>query len=75
MALLLHERGLWDPVEPLPDAHPEVLQVRIDKEHAPLNTIPTDLRGPVLDICLEHADGAVVRNGRVWLPCESARGT
>jgi len=70
MARLLHERGLWNPEEALPDPHPEVLQVRIDKEAAPLNTIPTDLRGPVLDICLQHADGAVTRNGRVWLPCD-----
>ncbi len=70
MARLLHERGLWDASTPLPEAHPEILQVRLDKEHAPLNTLPTDLRGPVLDIFLQHADGAVVRNGRVWLPVD-----
>ena len=70
MALLLHDRGLWNPTEPLPEAHPEILQVRLDKEQAPLNTIPTDLRGAVLDICLQHADGAVVRNGRLWLPAD-----
>jgi mycofactocin system creatininase family protein len=70
MALLLHERGLWDTDQALPAPHPEVLQVRLDKEHAPLNTIPSDLRGPLLDIYLMHAEGAVVRNGRVWLPCD-----
>jgi creatinine amidohydrolase/Fe(II)-dependent formamide hydrolase-like protein len=73
MVRLLHERGLWAAEEPLPEAHPEVLQVRVDKEQAPLNTIPSDLREEVLDICLHHAHGAVIRNGRVWLPCDLTR--
>lgn len=70
MARLLSERGLWPQDAPLPEAHPEVLQVRIDKEHAPLTTIPTDLRARLLALCLQHADGAVRRHGRVWLPCD-----
>lgn len=70
MTLMLHERGLWGGDKALPAPHPEVLQVRIDKEHAPLTTVPTDLRGPLLRICLAHADGAVCRQGRVWLPCD-----
>ncbi|MBU0742364.1 creatininase family protein [bacterium] len=70
MILMLHERGLWRTDEPLPDAHPEVLQVRLDKDRAPLGTMPSDLRGPVLRLCLQHADGAVIRHGRVWLPCD-----
>jgi creatinine amidohydrolase/Fe(II)-dependent formamide hydrolase-like protein len=68
MANLLHERGLWETAATLPAPRPEIMQVRVDPERAPLNTLPTDLRGPVLDLCLQHADGAVVRNGRVWLP-------
>jgi creatinine amidohydrolase/Fe(II)-dependent formamide hydrolase-like protein len=70
MIRLLHERGLWQGDEPLPDAHPEILQIRVDAERAPLATMPSDLRGPVLRICLQHADGAVKRHGRVWLPCD-----
>nr|MEE4267403.1 creatininase family protein [Candidatus Krumholzibacteria bacterium] len=70
MALLLHERGLWDSEKALPAPHPEVLQLRLDKEHAPLTTMPTDLRGPVLDLCGQHAQGAVTRSGRMWVPCD-----
>jgi creatinine amidohydrolase/Fe(II)-dependent formamide hydrolase-like protein len=70
MTLMLHERGLWGTSEALPAPHPEVLQVRIDKDHAPLSTMPTSLRGPVLKICLQHANGAVSRTGRMWLPCD-----
>jgi creatinine amidohydrolase/Fe(II)-dependent formamide hydrolase-like protein len=70
MILLLHERGLWQGTEALPAAHPEVLQIRLDKEHAPLGTMPTELRGPVLRLCLQHARGAVKRHGRVWLACD-----
>ncbi|MEZ4388519.1 MAG: creatininase family protein [Candidatus Krumholzibacteriia bacterium] len=70
MILLLQERGLWRGDEPPAPAHPEVLQVRLDKDHAPLNTMPSDLRGPVLRLYLEHARGAVKRNGRVWLACD-----
>jgi creatinine amidohydrolase/Fe(II)-dependent formamide hydrolase-like protein len=47
-----------------------VLQLRLDKEHAPLGTMPTDLRGPVLRLCLQHARGAVKRHGRMWLACD-----
>jgi creatinine amidohydrolase/Fe(II)-dependent formamide hydrolase-like protein len=70
MVLLLHERGLWRDNGALPSAHPEVLQVRLDREHAPLGTMPTDLRGPVLRLCLQHARGAVKRHGRMWLACD-----
>ncbi|HUT77760.1 MAG TPA: creatininase family protein, partial [Polyangia bacterium] len=46
--------------------HPEVMKLRFDRERAPFDTIPRDLREPLYRILLEHADGAVQRNGRVW---------
>ncbi len=69
-AALLERRGLWPDGGPQPREHPEVLQIRIDKDHAPLNTAPTDLRERLLEIMLAHADGAVVRSGRLWLRCD-----
>jgi creatinine amidohydrolase/Fe(II)-dependent formamide hydrolase-like protein len=69
-AHLLGELGKWPDSGPPPREHPEVMQVRVDKEHAPLTTLPTDLRGKLLDIFLEHAQGTVVRSGRVWLRCD-----
>ncbi len=69
-ALLLRGLGRWPEDSATPRAHDEVLQLRIEKERAPLNTVPSDLRGPLLEIMLEHAQGAVVRSGRVWLRCD-----
>ncbi|HRX51638.1 MAG TPA: creatininase family protein [Candidatus Krumholzibacteria bacterium] len=68
MAHLLKGRGLWPANAPAPTPHPEVLDLRFDRDHAPLTTLPTDLRGPVLRLLLEHAGGAVFRTQRRWVP-------
>ncbi|GJM44376.1 MAG: hypothetical protein DHS20C21_12180 [Gemmatimonadota bacterium] len=46
--------------------HPEIRKVRIDAERSPLDGVPLDIRGPLLEIFLEHSDGAVRREGRRW---------
>jgi len=46
---------------------PEVMKLRFDSERSPLDTLPVDLRKPVIHLLLEHADGAVRKNGRVWI--------
>ncbi len=48
-------------------ARPEVMQVRIDRERSPVDAVPVDLRRRLYTIFLEHADGAIQRNGRVWV--------
>jgi len=48
----------------------EILKLRFDRKNAPLDTIPVDLRRPLLEICMAHADGAVRRVGRRWEPFE-----
>ena len=70
LAHLLQEQGrLEGPtlggVRPRP--HPEVLQVRIDRERSPLSTVPRDLLQPLARLFLEHSAGAVRRVGRVWV--------
>jgi hypothetical protein len=47
-------------------AHPEVVKLRFDQEHSPLDEIPSDLREKLLRIYLEHADGVVRRAGGAW---------
>lgn len=47
-------------------AHPEVLALRIDRERSPHEIIPSDLRKPLYQIYLQHANGAVERRGRTW---------
>jgi creatinine amidohydrolase/Fe(II)-dependent formamide hydrolase-like protein len=47
--------------------HPEVMKVRIDSEKSPIQAIPVDLRKPLLQIFLKHADGIAKRQGRVWI--------
>jgi len=49
-------------------AYPEVLKVRLDGERSPMDGIPVDLRRGLFQIYLEHADGALRRTGRVWIP-------
>jgi len=52
---------------------PEVMQLRFDRDRAPLETIPVELRRNLLTMLLEHADGAVRREGRRWLSWDPAR--
>ncbi len=48
-------------------ARPEVMKVRIDNERSPVDAVPVDLRRGLYRVFLEHADGAIRRNGRVWV--------
>ncbi|MGD8375555.1 MAG: creatininase family protein, partial [Acidobacteriota bacterium] len=46
--------------------HREVTHLRFDAEHAPMDGIPRDLRRPLYKLLLQHAEGAMVRQGRIW---------
>lgn len=46
---------------------PELMKIRIDSEHSVVDEIPIDLRKPLFSLYLEHTDGAVYRNGRLWI--------
>ncbi len=50
-----------------PRSHPEVAQIRIDRERSPLDDIPLDLAENLLRIYTSHARGAVRREGRSWV--------
>jgi creatinine amidohydrolase/Fe(II)-dependent formamide hydrolase-like protein len=66
---LLVERGALSPEEAGYDrarAHPEVMQLRFQRERSPVDAIPNDLRKPLYRIYLQHAAGAVIRQGRLW---------
>ncbi|MBW2524820.1 MAG: creatininase family protein [Deltaproteobacteria bacterium] len=70
MSHMLVERGLLDAQSAAGRATasaPEVLQLRFDREHSPLDTMPVDLRRPLYEIYLEHAAGATRRSGRMWV--------
>ncbi|HKQ62983.1 MAG TPA: creatininase family protein [Candidatus Polarisedimenticolaceae bacterium] len=56
-----------------PQPRPEVLKLRFDPDRSPRDAIPQDLRKPLYRLCLEHADGAVRRQGRVWVPLDLER--
>jgi len=67
---MLVERGTIEPPGKgmrAPKARPEVMRVRIDNERSPVDAVPVDLRRGLYRIFLEHADGAIRRNGRVWV--------
>jgi len=65
MAFLLAERGILAAGAGRP--HPEVLKVRVHPKNSPLETIPGDLRRPLLSIFLAHADGAVRYQKGRWI--------
>ncbi len=48
-------------------SNPEVTSMRFDRERSPLDCIPTDLRAPLYRIYLQHTQGALRQNGRVWV--------
>ncbi len=63
---LLAEKGMVDSTgghRP----HAEVMQLRFDTRHSPFDAIPQELRRPLYEIFLSHAEGAVQRRDRNWV--------
>ncbi len=76
LAYLLRERKLIPAESPRgrsAAAHPEIARLRFDRERSPVNAVPRDLREPLLRIQMQHAEGAVQRSGRLWLPYDPFR--
>ncbi len=69
LLFLLSQKGLIpQPAKKLKAReHPEILKVRFDPEKSPIDSIPTELRQPLLRIFLQHSEGAVKHLGRVWI--------
>jgi len=68
MASMLAEKG-WistsaNRIRPRP--HPETLSLRFHPVASPVESIPGDLRASVYGILLQHADGALIKDGRAW---------
>ncbi len=76
MISMLLEKGLLPrdgaSLKGKPRPHPEVLKVRIDRERSPIDAIPVDLRHGLFSIFLDHAQGAVRRNGGCGYRCRSS---
>jgi creatinine amidohydrolase/Fe(II)-dependent formamide hydrolase-like protein len=49
-------------------ANPEVMSLRFESQRSPVHGIPRSLRRPLYSLLLEHAEGCLLRSGRVWLP-------
>jgi len=69
LAFLLSEKGLLRKTSPSMKIkeHPEIMKARFDTERSPIESVPQDIRGPVLHIFLEHSEGSVKHQGRVWV--------
>ncbi|MCU0285084.1 MAG: hypothetical protein MUF15_01675, partial [Acidobacteria bacterium] len=48
----------------------EVLKLRFDPQHSPINGIPMDLRIPLYKIYLEYTAESVQRVDRQWKPID-----
>ena len=69
MMAMLEEKGHLQPGQERRNRagkRPEVLQLRFDREHSPMDAIPADLRRPLYEILLDYANGAVKKHGRAW---------
>ena len=69
LGFMLMQKGLIDgPAEgkKMFSEQPEVLKLRYDPEVSPVNSIPEDLRTPLLRILMQYASGAVRRIGENW---------
>jgi len=69
MAFLLEQKGVFSKFSSSikTKEHPEIMKVRIDPERSPIESVPVDIREPVLRIFLEHAAGVVKRQGSLWV--------
>ena len=70
IAYLLHKKGMIS--EPhigkiKARERPEILKLRFDPERSPIGGIPSDIRKPLYQLLMEHADGAIKRFGRTWI--------
>lgn len=73
LAALLHEAGeIPEPRfgEQPARRHPEIVALRFHPERSPIDEVPLVLRRRLYRTLLEHAEGAVRRAGRQWVPFE-----
>jgi creatinine amidohydrolase/Fe(II)-dependent formamide hydrolase-like protein len=71
MAHLLYERGRISQArvgKAAAKPQHEVMKLRFDPERSPLSGTPVNLREPVFRLLLQHAEGSLLRAGRVWQP-------
>ncbi len=69
LAYMLQEKGLLQGAALggfTPRRRPEIMKLRFDPERSPKECIPGDIREPLYQLFLEHAEGAVRRHGRGW---------
>lgn len=70
LAFLLEKKGLIPATSPAvrhARERSEIMKLRIDPERSPPEGVPRDIREPVFRRLMEHANGAVLRNGRAWM--------
>ncbi len=69
LGFMLLKKGLFVPSEDQKkkfSEQPKVLNLRYDPRVSPMNSIPVDLRMPLLRIFVQYADGAMRRIGKKW---------
>jgi creatinine amidohydrolase/Fe(II)-dependent formamide hydrolase-like protein len=70
LGFMLLQKGLFVPSDnqkKMFSAQPKVLNLRYDPRVSPMNSIPVDLRIPLLQILMQYADGAMRRIGKSWI--------
>jgi hypothetical protein len=68
MLWLLTQRGLIKQNRSVRPA-PEVMNLRFDAARSPIGLVPADLRNRLFSLYLQHAQGALCREGGRWREC------
>jgi creatinine amidohydrolase/Fe(II)-dependent formamide hydrolase-like protein len=66
LLFMLKEKGLIELGRGIKE-RAEILKIRIDSQKSPIETIPTDLREPLYNIFLKHAQGIVYKSFNKWV--------
>jgi hypothetical protein len=66
---LLSQKGV---LESKGRAYPEIMSLRFDRERSTTEDLPSDLSTLLYPIMLEHAEGALKREGHQWQPVQIA---
>jgi len=67
---MLHQKGLLEPGAGQMSSvkeHPVIMKLRFTQDRSPIGGIPDDLRRGLNGIYLQHANGAVKKEGRKWI--------
>lgn len=66
LIFLLKQKGIIEPTGHGAPHH-EIMKLRFDPERSPVDYIPAELRKPLFEIFVQHAEGVLRKQNRAWI--------